>query len=343
MIIKDLVRYVDNRGYTVAYVIFLDNNGKENYARINSEQEYNYYYSMFEKQKSLNEKINKKHNTPQVFEYKPKEQKYMLNNQKKNLRVAPKLTAILLGIVVGVSTTTYALNKKNNKNYTVINKIQTEGLFRSTKESRYIENNVEKFATCATALITGNYENIPEFDAEFIRNYIHNCYLANINDLINGGKLDGARYDFNFEEYMTMNDQIAYETRANNPGYELVIKKSMGDFTLEELTSNNYYKNRMEKYLKNPLEFMLQHLDHDDDEFTKLSPFARIVICEEAKSILQLEDEGFSFFNHANPKQNQNRDDLIAAIDKKEEQAMFYLNRQIENKSDSKQMEGRSR
>ena len=344
MRINDVVKFKDKNGNTIAYVEFIDDKGQTYRKAIVSEEEYGFYKFRYEDQLKRDKALNRTYNTPGA-NYKTRENpfiNYDKNNKPNKVRVSSKFTAIMLALFIGASTSTYALTRKDN-NWRVIDKIQTESLFSSSKESRYIEKNANKFDMCANALLTGNYDGVPEFDAEFIKEYIHNCFSANTNDILDGGKLSGSRYDFNFENYMTAKDMVAYDVKANNPGYEAFINKSMGNFTLDEIIANGDYKKYMEKYLKTPLEFMLQHLDPNDDEFTKLSPFARIVICEEVKSILKLEDEGYNFFSHETPVANANRDELIRQIDEKEDSAMFYLNRQIENKSASKEMEGRSR
>ena len=342
MKIKDVVKYVANNGYIVSYVVFVDPYGNEATKPINSEQEYKFYCNMFKDQQERDAKMNRSYNTP-GNNYVAKQNPFIDYKVHKNIRVSPRLMAIILAIAIGSSGyAAYAINR-NAPYYTVVDEIQTEGLFRSTKESRFVKQNAEKFEKCATALLTGNYDGVPEFDANFIKEYVHNCYTANTNNIVDGGTLNGVRFDFSFETYMTIKDMVAYETKANNPGYEAFIKESMGNFTLEDIIKNGSYKKYMDRYLSAPLEFMLQHLDPNDDEFTKLSPFARIVICEEVKSILKLQDEGYNFFSHKTPNSNINRDELIAQIDEKEESAMYYLNRQIENRSSSKDMEGRSR
>jgi hypothetical protein len=320
MHIKYLDKYLDKNGNVKAYVVYTDSKGKEHHSNITSEMEYSYYEGIFEAQKK-----NKKNDIP----------------SHKNLRISTKLTSIIIALAIGAAHVTYKLNK-NAPYSNTYDKIQTDGLFKGTKESRFIEQNEKKFDLCANALLTGNYDNVPEFSADFIKEYVSSCFAANTNDMVDGGRLNGSRYNFNFENYMSINDQVAYETKANNQGYESFIKSTMGDYTLDEIINNGNYKKYMEKYLESPLEFILQHLDPNDDEFSRLSPFTRIVISEEVKSILRLEDEGYNFFSHITPDKNVNRDELIDQINKKEQIALDNMNRQIKYKQASQMTQRRS-
>ena len=339
MRIKDVIKQTDRNGNVRAFVIYIDGSGKESYIELRSEQEYNYYVNQFKAQVERERKYNRPINTPGA-NYHAKQNPFINYEKHKNVKVAPKVIAILIAAAIGTSA--YALTR-NDGNYMVAGKIQDPGIFHSTKESRFIDSNEQKFAKCANALMTGDFSEAPSFDAEFIREYIHSCYMANVDDLLTGGKLNGNRYDFDFEQFMSSKEAYLFDTRINNSKYENFISSNMGDSTYKEANSNGRIDRSVDRYIDDPLSFMLQHLDSKDDEFAKLSPFARIVMCEEVKSMLLLEEETYSFFSHETPNRNASRDELIEQINQKEESAMFYLDRQITEKRPNIEMEGRSR
>ena len=203
--------------------------------------------------------------------------------------------------------------------------------------------NEEKFSKCAEALKTGNFEGCPDFDAEFIREYISTCYRANIDDMITGGKLNGNKYKIDFYQFMTTTDQIYYDKSVNNRTYENFISSNIGDYTLDEARQTGIVDKTIDKFVEEPLSFILNHLDPKDDDFQKLSPYTRIVICEQVKSMLSLEEDDYTFFSHESPNKNATKAELIEQINKKEESAMFFLDMQITQKKTNNEMEGRSR
>ena len=332
MVIERVVKNVDQNGYVIeAYVIF-DRNGIKYKRQIFDEREFLYYKDLYDKQQKRIKRLsskNKEANYTPAANYTPRQYKYNLPevntkglNIGKPFIVILTAAAITAGSIAGVN---YVLCK-DNKNFTVIDRIQEPSLFQVSKEDRFIVRNEVRFVKAMQSL-TSDYSSDEDFDAEFIRDYVYSCYAANINGIKNKNN-DTSKYKLDFKQYMSPHDAIEYE---KNGGYEyarLINKLSFRDL---ENSSLDYSKD-LKIYLDKVLSYMLQHLNPSDDEFTKLDPYTRIVMCEEVKSMLEIADSDYSFYNHAFPKRNQTRDELIEAVDKKEEAALYWLRVQVNNK-----------
>ena len=339
MRIKDVIKQTDRNGNVIAYVIMVDGTGKESYFKINSEREYNYYKAQFQGQQNRERKYSRAYNAP-ASNYNPRINPFINYEKAKNINVSPKIIALITAGVIGLSSYVVSMLQPD---YSVVEKINNPGIFNTTKESRFIDSNEEKFSKCAEALKTGNFEGCPDFDAEFIREYISTCYRANIDDMITGGKLNGNKYKIDFYQFMTTTDQIYYDKSVNNRTYENFISSNIGDYTLDEARQTGIVDKTIDKFVEEPLSFILNHLDPKDDDFQKLSPYTRIVICEQVKSMLSLEEDDYTFFSHESPNKNATKAELIEQINKKEESAMFFLDMQITQKKTNNEMEGRSR
>ena len=339
MRIKDVIKQTDVNGNVVAYVIMMDGTGKESYFRINSEREYNYYKAQFQAQQNRERKYNRAYNAP-ASNYNPKINPFLNYGKAKNVNISPKIIALITAGVLGLTSYVVSMFQPD---YDVVEKINNPGIFNTTKESRFIESNEEKFYKCAEALKTGNFDGCPEFDAEFIREYISSCYRANIDDMLTGGKLNGNKYKLDLFQFMSTTDQIYYDRVGNNRIYENFISSNIGDYTLEEARNNGRVDKSVDRFVEEPLEFMLTHLNPKDDDFQKLSPYTRIVMCEQLKSMLSLEEDDYTFYSHETPTRNATKAELIEQINQKEESAMFFLDTQITQKRTNNEMEGRSR
>ena len=332
MVIERVVKNVDQNGYVIeAYVIF-DRNGIKYKRQIFDEREFLYYKDLYDKQQKRIKRlssINKEANYTPAASYTPRQYKYNLPEvNTKGLNIGKPIITILTAVAItagSIAGVNYVLCK-DNKNFTVIDRIQEPGLFQVSKEDRFIVRNEVRFVKAMQSL-TSDYTSDEEFDAEFIRDYVYSCYAANTNGIKNKNN-DTSKYKLDLKQYMSPHDAIEYE---KNGGYEyarLINKLSFRDLENSSLD----YSKELKNYLDKVLSYMLQHLNPSDDEFTKLDPYTRIVMCEEVKSMLEIADPDYSFFNHAFPKRNQTRDELIEAVDKKEEAALYWLRVQVNNK-----------
>lgn len=336
MLIDNIYKNVDAYGNIVeAYVILYDMKGVKYRRNITNNREYNYYMEMLSRQNKRTEEL--KNLTPKS-EYIARTYRYMLPEYNtKGVKIFKPLVAILTSLVIAGSAgaiANYEINK-DNTNLTAVTRIPNDFGTKLSSLDKYVTRNEGKFTDAARSIFSGDYSDAPEFDGEFIKDYIESCYKAN-TDAVLSGDWNKPKYKFNFEQFMTATDIIAYHTKANSEGYKSFIKRMKTSTDPNSIEYYTSYDSHLEKYLEEPLSFILQHLDPKDDEFSKISPLARIVICEEVKSVLRLAREDYSFFNHAFPTRNQTRDELIEAINAKENAAIENLNMTIKNKKDSK-------
>ncbi len=314
MRIKDVIKNVDNSGrVTNAYVIFENDDGKESYQSIYNDDQYNYFMSLFH---------NQNKNT---YNRMPRSER---KDNEKKVSVTPKLVSILLAASLAVGGVSYALNKTDN-GYKVVDKLVSANLFGKTEKDRFIERNQEKFRSAVTALYTGNFEDVPSFDAEFIKEYIGTCYAANLDEFLLNGSLDGAVYKFNFSEYMPIYDLAIYSSELDNGRYDNIIQRIVDGKDQKTLEESNLFNRELKKSIEPYLIFLFQNLGRENDKYSRLTPFTQVVICEQAKSLLSLMDKSYNFFNHEHPQNNQNRDELIESIDNKEMIALRRIDYQV--------------
>ena len=326
MLIEDLVKEINANDGTVvrAYVVYSDFNGKLHRKNIFSEDEYRYFEVMFNAQKKRTEELKKL--TPKA-NYTPREYRYALPEvTAKNTHVGKRLISFVAGVVLGVTTTGLAAQfilSRDNPNYTTLTKINSGSFLEDTNDDRFIVRNEQKFTEAARCLFSGDYTDAPEFDGEFIKDYVESCYSAETDGILEG-KTDDSRYRFDFKQFMSATDRIAFENKAGSEMFASLLRMYKNPNASE--VDSYTYNSKVNKYLDTVLGYILQHLNPEDDEFTKLDPFTRIVIIEQAKAGLRLVKDDYSFFNHAFPTRNQNKDELLEALDKKEIAAVEYLN-----------------
>ncbi len=338
MRIKDVIKNVDRNGRVVsAYVIFVDQNGNERYQPIISEEQYQFFRRRFAEQIKKDEELRRQ----TQYTYRHASNSNTPKNTHRNVRISPKVLSVVLAGTLAVTGAYFALNRETPE-FTVVSKIQTEARGKTTALDRYIERNAEEFEKQARALATGDYSECPDIDTTFIRDFIGTCYSANVDDVLAGGPLDGARYDFSFDNYMPPSDMATFSIVADDNGYETIMKRYRNTVDLNEFNAVKDHEKELEKHLNKVLKLILQR-ENNEDMFIKLSPYTRIVICEGAKSMLSIASPDYNFFNYNYPQRNQTRDELIEAVDKREDEAEYFLKMQIHNGHSSEFMRGKQR
>lgn len=343
MRIKDVIKNVDRYGRVInAYVVYIDPSGREAYQPIGSEEQYQYFRRMFNEQLKRDEELRRK--TPGAYSYVPRAN-YSVPKEKnthKNVRISPKVLALVLAGSMALSGAVYALTREAPV-FTVLDKIQTESFGRATSEDKYLERNALAFEKAARALQTGDYSECPDLDVSFVKDFISTCYEANVDDILEGGPLNGARYDFNFDTFMPVTDMATFSIVADDAGYETIMKRYRNSVDLKEFNSVPGHQKELEDHLNKVLTLMLQRDKNNQDNFKNLSPLTRIVICEQTKSMLKLARGDYSFFNYNFPQRKQTRDELIEAVDKRENEAVYFLEMQVRNGHSSDFMVGKQR
>jgi hypothetical protein len=338
MRIKDVIKNVDKNGRVInAYVVFVDQNGNERYQPIISEEQYQFFRRRFSEQIKRDEELRRQ--TP--YTYRPRANYSTQKNTHRNVRISPKVLAAFLAGAIAVTGAYFTLNRKT-PDFTVVSKIQTEARGKTTAADRYIERNAEEFEKVARALATGDYSDCPDVDTSFVRDFINTCYSANVDDVLAGGPLDGARYDFSFDNYMPASDMATFSIIADDNGYETIMKRYRNTVDLNEFNAVKMHYQELEKHLNKVLKLVLQR-ENNEDQFVKLSPYTRMVICAGAKSMLSIADPNYNFFNYNYPQRNQTRDELIEAVEKRENEAEYAMKMQVLNGHSSEFMRGKQR